>query len=117
MIEIIEGLIQRFKRNEITIYEDNLPFDFDMKNVGIFYNIDNLQDEQYKEDISFTINIVASKNNRYKQLALLTKIETMLNKFELSENTQIIKKNAYLNILDEKDTKTLILEFWVKKYK
>lgn len=118
MINIIEALVKAFTDNQLNIYEDNLPFNYDLKNqVGLFYNIDNVQDEDYRQDISFTINLVATKKNRYKQLAVLTRVEAILNKIELTADTQIIKKNVYLNTLNEEDKKTFILEFWIKNYK
>lgn len=112
MIEVIKVLIKAL--DGYKLHPDELPLNYDFSEVGMFYMIENVQDEEGSVDYDVQIHLVHSE--KLKVLKQVNIIDKLLNE-KLLDGIRIFRKNVYLNHFIEEDKHTYILEYYARKYK
>ncbi|WP_338659732.1 hypothetical protein QJR30_07630 [Paraclostridium sordellii] len=94
--------------------ELSLDFNYD-KNVGMYFELNNFRNVEYKDIITLDIHFISSKKNKVKLLELLERVDKSTHKKSLS-NFRIFRKDVYL--IDAQDDKYehFILSYNVNKY-
>lgn len=112
-IEIIKGLLLLLKPYKV--YTDELPLNYDFNlDSGIYYILDGVTDESYKDMYNLEIHIVGLDKFKLDIIKLCETLHLKLNKKEPTLKSRIIAKNVRRNYLREKDGKHhYILEYYV----
>lgn len=99
------------------VNNDELPLDYDfIKNkVGIYFNLTNVTDNEYKETITLDVHFYTLEENKIDLLKLVDTFDNALNKKQF-ENYWLTHKNIYLIPLKEEDKYHYILTYNVNKY-
>ena len=95
---------------------EELPLNFDYENnVGVYFEINNKSDYEYKDVYYMDIHFLSSKKNKLKLLELLDTYEINLNN-KVVENYRIISRTP--KIIDAQDDKYehFILNLYINAY-
>lgn len=114
---LIKVLNKFVYKDEIPPKEDNIPIpSFQNGELGIYYIIDDIIPDNYKNDIALEITIVANKE--YKILAQKKAIEVINTIDRLRMHGFIIRTaNACMQTIEDKDGKvSIITKYYILHY-
>lgn len=102
---------------EDRIYADELPLDYDFKSnkVGIYYVINNINDNEYKDKVSLDVNFYCLEEDKMNMLKVIDVFDKELNGKNL-KNYWIKHKNVWLIPLKEGELFHYVLSYTVNKY-
>lgn len=106
----------KFKLND-RIYANELPLDYDFKSnkVGIYYVINNVNDNIYKDKVSIDVNFYCLEEDKMNMLKVIDVFDKELNEKDF-KNYWITHKNVWLIPLKEDDLFHYVLSYTVNKY-
>ena len=99
------------------VYSIELPLDYDFKDkkVGIYYNYNSVNDDNYKDVVSLDINFYCLENNKMLMLDILNIFDSNLNKKDIN-NYWLTHKPVYLIPIKEDNLYHYVLSYNVNKY-
>lgn len=111
---IIAGIKLRL---EDRVYADELPLDYDFKSnkVGIYYVINNINDNIYKDKVSIDVNFYCLEEDKMNMLKIIDVFDKELNGKDF-KNYWIKHKNVWLIPLKEDELFHYVLSYSVNKY-
>lgn len=113
-IEIIKGLLNALKDLDLVVFADELPLNYDFKQVGIYYILNTVLYSSYKDSFNLELHLVGNNADKIKLINSCEEIHNILNKKQLTDSTRVITKNIKRNYLKELDGKHhFILEYYV----
>lgn len=116
MIEIIKGVLNRL--NEYDVYSDEVSQEVIQRDgFGIYYTLNTVQDEQYRQDYDLQICIAGLNKDKINIIQQGEIIDSILNKADITPNSRIIHKNPYINAFVEGEDFTMILEYFIRDIK
>ena len=106
----------KFKLND-RIYANELPLDYDFKSnkVGIYYVINNVNDNIYKDKVSIDVNFYCLEDDKMNMLKVIDIFDKELNGKDF-KNYWIKHKNVWLIPIKEDGLFHYVLSYAVNKY-
>lgn len=102
---------------EDRVYVDELPLDYDFKSnkVGIYYVINNINDNEYKNKVSIDVNFYCLEEDKMNMLKVIDVFDKELNGKDF-KNYWIKHKNLWLIPLKEEELFHYVLSYSINKY-
>ena len=99
------------------VYSFELPLNYDYKKnkVGIYYNYNSIDDNEYKNVISLDINFYCLENDKIFMLEILNIFDKALNKKDI-DNYWLTHKSVFLIPIKEDNLYHYVLSYNVNKY-
>lgn len=117
MITVVQEEVYSLFDNLCRIESDELGVNFDFNNeIGVYYNMSNILDMEYKNTIPLIITLVGIKNNKIEMQELAKEIDAKLNKAILT-NSRIVRQNTYFNsFIDDEEKNNIVLSYYIYKF-
>lgn len=117
--DIFELLNPIYKSTTLTdkLYTSELPLNYNFKKnvVGIYYTVNSVGDNFYKDSITLDVNFYCLDNDKIEMLKVVALFDSKLNKEEF-RNYWLTHKNIYLIPLKEDDLWHYVLSYNVNSY-
>lgn len=99
------------------IYPTELPLNYNYKKnkVGVYYTINDIGDNIYKNKISMDVNFYCLENNKIEMLKIVDLFNNDLNKKEF-KNYWLTRKNIFLIPIKEDELHHYVLSYNINKY-
>lgn len=95
--------------------ELDLNYDFKKNKVGIYYTINNINDNEYKDKATIDVNFYSLVENKINMLKVIDVFDKKLNGKDF-KNYWITHKNVWLITLKEDELFHYVLSYTVNKY-
>lgn len=95
--------------------ELDLNYDFKENKVGIYYIINNINDNEYKDKVTIDVNFYSLVENKINMLKVIDVFDEKLNGKDF-KNYWITHKNVWLITLKEDELFHYVLSYTVNKY-
>lgn len=99
------------------VYSFELPLNYDYKKnkIGIYYNYNSIDDNEYKNVISLDVNFYCLEDDKISMLEILNIFDKALNKKDIN-NYWITHKPVFLIPIKEDNLYHYVLSYNVNKY-
>jgi predicted amino acid-binding ACT domain protein len=113
--QIEVGNIIATKAENVKLDEMGVTFDFATE-IGVYYNISDILDLQYKDDITLIVTLVGIKEKKIDMQTLAKEIDSILHKANLQKGRIVRQSNYYQSFIDEDNKNNIVLSYFIYNY-